>query len=74
MLQKGSKHLLVYRIFEVAEDAKEPADKKDLEELMKERKAIVFHGTFSKSHAIPRLEEWFAENGTENGIFWENVP
>lgn len=52
---------------------KEPETKHDLRKLMDTKKAIVFHAAFYHGHAIPRLGEWFAENGTDSGLFETNV-
>ena len=73
ILNTGSKRVLVYRIFEVDEEPKEPETKEELEKMMKEGKAVVFHGLFLKAHGIPGLDDWFAESETKNGLSFENI-
>lgn len=54
------KQVLVYRIFEIDENAKWPRNKTELFELMEENKAVTFHELFNNGgHKISYLKEWF---------------
>ena len=71
-LKDGSRHVLVYRIFEIEKNASEPRTLENLKKLYEQKEAIVFHSKFYKgAHDIPKLKEWFAEHGS--GIFLEDV-
>uniref|UniRef100_A0A0N5BIS1 N-acetyllactosaminide beta-1,3-N-acetylglucosaminyltransferase n=1 Tax=Strongyloides papillosus TaxID=174720 RepID=A0A0N5BIS1_STREA len=62
VLKKDKKAVLVYRIFEVDYEKLEdgPENKKELEGMMKNNKAFIFHHTFKGGHDISKLDEWFA--------------
>ena len=70
---QNSSRILVYRVFEIEHGEKEPETKRDLEKLMNDKKAVIFHGAYYPAHAIPNLKEWFSENTTRAGISIENI-
>ncbi|CEF68027.1 N-acetyllactosaminide beta-1,3-N-acetylglucosaminyltransferase [Strongyloides ratti] len=59
-LGNNSKNVLVYRIFEINQNAtREPKNKKILEKMMIDNEAFIFHHYYPKGHNIPRLKQWF---------------
>ncbi|CAJ0578471.1 unnamed protein product, partial [Mesorhabditis spiculigera] len=64
VLSADPKQLLVYRIFEVNENATSaPQNRTVLSEMLNRKEAIVFHSAYySGAHAIAGLNEWLVEN------------
>lgn len=59
-LGNNSKNALVYRIFEINQNAtREPKNKKILEKMMNDSEAFIFHHYYPRGHNIPRLKQWF---------------
>uniref|UniRef100_A0A0N4ZVM7 N-acetyllactosaminide beta-1,3-N-acetylglucosaminyltransferase n=1 Tax=Parastrongyloides trichosuri TaxID=131310 RepID=A0A0N4ZVM7_PARTI len=59
-LDKKSKNALVYRIFEINQNAtREPTNKEVLEKMMNNSEAFIFHHYYPRGHNIPRLSQWF---------------
>uniref|UniRef100_A0A0N5B577 N-acetyllactosaminide beta-1,3-N-acetylglucosaminyltransferase n=1 Tax=Strongyloides papillosus TaxID=174720 RepID=A0A0N5B577_STREA len=59
-LGANSKNALVYRIFEINENAtREPRNKEILEKMMNDSEAFIFHHYYPRGHNIPRLKQWF---------------
>ncbi|CAD6188098.1 unnamed protein product [Caenorhabditis auriculariae] len=51
-----------------------PKDKVELNTMLDEGKAIVFHNTYYPgAHEIPKLEEWLLKDDTSNGLFAMNL-
>ncbi|PIO64282.1 hypothetical protein TELCIR_14097 [Teladorsagia circumcincta] len=63
--------MLAYRIFEVDDNVEVlPRNKSELMKLFTSNKAVVFHSKYYPgAHDINGLIEWFAKNGTADGLF-----
>ncbi|KAK5972136.1 N-acetyllactosaminide beta-1 3-N-acetylglucosaminyltransferase, partial [Trichostrongylus colubriformis] len=66
--------MLAYRIFEIDNKVEKlPRNKHDLLRLFKSNNAVVFHSMYYPgAHDIDGLDEWFAKNGTTDGLFAKN--
>lgn len=64
-LTEDNKKVLVYRIFEIDENAKWPKTKNDLKALLSKKEAMEFHGNFSKAHKIPHFSRWLEHEENE---------
>ena len=56
--EENPKSLLVYRIFEIQRDSKDPKDKSELRSLLSSDKAREFHVKNRNQSVIERLDEW----------------
>uniref|UniRef100_A0A0N4Z7M7 N-acetyllactosaminide beta-1,3-N-acetylglucosaminyltransferase n=1 Tax=Parastrongyloides trichosuri TaxID=131310 RepID=A0A0N4Z7M7_PARTI len=68
-LNNNSNNVLVYRIFEVKDEnlANGPKNKKDLQQMIKDKSAFIFHHFYAGAHSISKLDEWFNVTESEDG-------
>ncbi|XP_055600367.1 beta-1,4-glucuronyltransferase 1-like [Uranotaenia lowii] len=71
VLQRKNPRVFPLSIFEVDSSSPVPRDKTELQELLRQGKAISFHKRVCSScHGVPKSKEWIAANETDDlGVF-----